>query len=372
MNLNFTHLQSSTVGIRIVLQPSYADSFMTPSQKSMKTKGRSSLKDVAVFAKVSVMTVSNVINEKRNVRPQTRDRVLRAIEVLGYVPTQAGRSLRTNKQWAIGFLLVDDSGRFLTDPLIAEILAGVSATLTNARYSLVLELGRSDHLSDLSAFQRRLVDSLIVVSSGGRSAVAKVAEVTASLGVPLVFCQAGPLGEDVSIINRADYDGGMLLADHLAARSVRSVLVINTELEWFAFSERERGIRAGMKAARMDIKVETIKAASESFEDAQSALNSYIDSHPVPGAIVGLNDFLAIAAIRCLEERGHSIPDEVCVAGFNAADIVNFVKPRLTTIRENPIEVGIAAARRAISAIDGDVAAVTEVLPVTLLRGETT
>ena len=96
---------------------------------------------------------------------------------------------------------------------------------------------------------------------------------------------------------------------------------------------------------------------------------AYLDENPAPDAVIGLNDHIAIAAMSALQERGIRIPDEVKVAGFNGFDIINYVTPRLTTVRGSPFDVGAQAADIAITP---DGTPVRRQLPTMLLRGETT
>jgi len=315
------------------------------------------------------MTVSNVINKRANVAPKTREKVLRAINKLGYVPGHAGRSLRTNKNWAVGFLLIDENARYLNDPLNADVAAGLSKTLPTLGYSLIVELGRPRLLHDLNAFQRRLVDALVIASSGGPDWIAELEAATEGLEIPRVFVQTAPASSSVSVISLANYEGAMMLADHLAARDVGSVLIVDTELEWHAFSERKRGLAEGLSTSGRQVHIEIVKAASETYEDAKAALLEYLEHHAPPDAVVGLNDYLAIAAMRGLEERGFTIPGDVRIAGFNGAEIVNYVTPRITTVLGSTFDLGACAARIATG---HEKHPVRRSLPVMLLRGETT
>ncbi|MEM6415934.1 MAG: LacI family DNA-binding transcriptional regulator [Pseudomonadota bacterium] len=333
------------------------------------TTKRAALSDVAAEAGVSVMTVSNVINNKEIVRSQTRERVIKAINKLGYVPTQAGRSLRTNKQWAVGFLLIDDNARYFNDPLNAEIIAGLSDRLNRAGFSLVVELGKSHSLQKINGFHRRLVDALVILSSGDAANIAKLEKATANLDVPRVFIQAAPVSKSVSTINLSDYESAMLIADHLAARGVTSALVIDTKLQWHAFSERKRGLKKGFAAISKEIQMSTIKSTSEGYEDTREALELYLDKNPTPDAVVGLNDYMAIAAMQCLQERGLRIPQDIKITGFNSAELINYVTPRLTTVHGSPFDVGAAAAE---AAINPEQKIVNHRLPVALVRGDTT
>src|SRR3712207_4832973 len=101
---------------------------MVSSAANWKARARPpTLRDVAARANVSVMSVSNVINgQTARVREETRQRILSAIEELGYRPQRRGRSLRMQREFAIGFTIVHPDRRFLDDPYITEVAAGMS------------------------------------------------------------------------------------------------------------------------------------------------------------------------------------------------------------------------------------------------------
>lgn len=332
---------------------------------------RSSLREVAEAAGVSVMTVSNVINGKSNVSAETRRRVEQVIAESGYMPVQAARSLRTNRRNLIGLLVVDDSGAFLADPINGIIVSGISDCLTQRGFNLILELSTAADMDRVGSFRRQVLDAIIVIASGPRHVSEAILEKLEGSRLPSVFIQSALRADrdGVTVVNQDDRAGGVLLARHLAERGARSVLILGTRLEWHAFRQRREGLRT--EFARHGIKPQLIAAESDGMEDATAAMRAFLAEHPAPGAVVGLNDRLALAAMKSLVEHGLKPRRDVLIGGFNRLEMLDFVTPRITAIRSVPRELGFRAGELAIAAVTtgGDPAA--HILPVDLDIGET-
>src|SRR5205823_5945983 len=148
---------------------------------------------------------------------------------------------------------------------------------------------------------------------------------------------------DVCIVRQDDAGGGRLIADHLAARRVRRLLVVIPGLEWPAIDERVAGLRQGIADAGDDIAIDVVTTAGEDFDSTQAAVAAYLDHNPLPGAIVGTNDRLAIAAMSLLESRGIAVPGEVRVTGFNGFESRRYARPLITTVKSAAYEMGARA-----------------------------
>jgi len=205
--------------------------------------------------------------------------------------------------------------------------------------------------------RRRIIDSLV------------------RLDQPIVLIQEpiAPPDGDICIVRQDDAGGGRLIADHLAARRVRRLLVIVPGLEWPAVDERVAGLRQGIAAAGGDIVIDLVETAGEDFDSTQAAVAAYLDRNPLPGAIVGANDRLAIAAMSLLESRGIAVPGEVRVTGFNGFEARRYARPLITTVKSPVYEMGERAGALLLERFSSGKFPVREVvLPVHFEIGETT
>ena len=337
---------------------------------------RVTIKDVAAAADVSPMTVSNVINGKfQFVSERTRKAVEREIARLNYRVQHSARSLRVDRRHSVGMIFVDESPSFLTDHFNAHVVAGLSNVLSNADHTVTVQGIRSDHFSQSSIIRNFAVDGFCVVLSGSEERRAAIIDSLVHLDQPLVLIQEpiAPPNPEICIIRQDDAGGGRLIADHLAARRVETVLVLVPSQSWPAIDQRVSGLREGFALAGGDVQIDVVQAENEEFDSARRAVKDYLDRHAIPNAIVGGNDRLAIAAMSLLLDRGIPIPERVKITGFNGFEQRRYARPLVTTVISSAYEMGERAGQVLLGRFDSARFPANEiVLPVHFERGETT
>jgi len=337
---------------------------------------RVTIKDVAKAADVSPMTVSNVINGKHQfVSERTRKAVEREIARLNYRVQHSARSLRVSRRRSVGMIFVDESQSFLADHFNAHIVAGLCNALSAADHTVTVQGIAADRFSQSSIIRNFAVDGFCVVLSGPPAKRSEIIDSLINLDQPLVLVQepiASP-NPETCIVRQDDAAGGRLLADHLAARRVRNVLVVVPSQNWPAIDLRVAGLREGFQASGGDVSIDVVKAATEEFDSARAAVTAYLDRHPLPDAIVGGNDRFAIAAMSILLDRGIAMPERVKVTGFNGFEQRRYARPLVTTVISAAYELGERAGEMLLFRFEeGHFPTRELVLPVYFERGETT
>lgn len=342
---------------------------MPPSKKAI------TLKDVARLAGTTPMTVSNVLNNRAGaVGPDLSARVRRVAQELGYRPHTLARRLRTQRSQIIGVVLVDASPFFLSDPLTAAMLAGLTAALHRLDYSTILHGVRPDEVEQASFLRNIETDGVCMVLSGAKTTRRKVIERVAASSQPLVTMQEAVPDDikDAAGIHFDDRGGARELTRALVATGVRHVLFLVPALEWAAMLRREAGIREVLGSAD-NVRLSIVKSADESFEACQAALAGFIAKGDVPDVVIGGNDQMAIAAMRYLQAIGKDVPREIQVAGFNGLEFGRYTTPELTTVSAPAFRLGEAAANAMFHRLDtGSFPFREMVVPVdVILRGST-
>ena len=334
---------------------------------------RATIKDVARAAGVSAMTVSNVLNGRTQfVSAATRKRVEREIARLNYRRQANARNLRVAEQRSVGMVIVDESPFFLADYFTCQVVAGLANVLNRADYTLTLQGMRIDQLASSMIMRSFEVGGLCAMISGPRAERLRIVESLTRLQQPLVLFQEAlekPF-PDVCIIRQDDHAGGRLLADHLLARRVRTFLAIVPRQDWPAVEYRLAGLREGL-AADPAASVTVIESADESFVAVQAALAEHLQANPLPGAVVGANDSIATAALLLLD-RGHRVPDDIRVVGFNGFEAHRYSRPKLTTVISSPYVLGERAGQALLQRLQTGAFAISEqVLPVVFSPSQT-
>ncbi|MCB1486796.1 MAG: LacI family DNA-binding transcriptional regulator [Bauldia sp.] len=342
------------------------------ADRSRPQRGRPpTLRDVAAYADVSMMTVSNVINERTaRVSEQTRVRILAAIDKLGYRPQRSARGLRMQREYAIGLTIVRPDRRFLDDPYVTEVAAGMSNRLAAAGYGLMV-----NGVTDVDGLKALLthasnVDGLAVMASGPRPGREEVYRLLERLHHPLAIIQDDMAGlADTCCFIQDDETGARMITEQVIAAGARTLFFAAPDHLWPAVERREAGVRA---AARRRAKVMRIGCNEADFQGSIATILAAFERRGVPDAVVGANDQIGIAAIHAAMQRGLVVPDDLMVTGFNAFPFRQFSGPLISSMRSPAYALGEAAAVGLLSRIDGEGFETTkQVLPVVPAEGVT-
>ena len=332
--------------------------------------GRSpTLRDVAEVAGVSVMTVSNVINRRfHTMGPQTRLAVEDAVRALNYRPHSSARSLRLAKRLSIGLMIVDPSTTFIADAFTTHVMAGLGNHLSQRGYALEVQGVSPDRLVASTLLRSRQCDGLCVLPSGDETARERLYCHLRDLGQPVVILQDRPpdVLDDAVSVRQADEAGGRELARHVIDLGARHLLFFREHQAWPAMERREAGVRGVCAEAGLPAPT-VVAAAATAFEHARRSLEDHLRGHAMPDAILGGNDQLGIAGLKCVRDLGAAVPDDVQVTGFNGFDVHNYSSPTLTTVRSRAYDIGTEAGRAMLHRLTNGAFAAREIeLPVTL------
>ncbi|MGH3399855.1 MAG: LacI family DNA-binding transcriptional regulator [Streptosporangiaceae bacterium] len=300
--------------------------------------------DVARLAGVSHQTVSRVVNDHPNVRPQTRDNVLAAISKLAYRPNAAARTLVTRRTHTLGVISCDTD---LFGP--ASMLYGIEQAAAGSYFVSIASLPALDHSAARAAVERLLgqgVEGIIVIAPSV-SAVAALDDMPAE--VPLVAVGCGTSAPLASVA--VDNPGGAISATRyllgLGHHSVHYVAGPQTSLD---ARERTAGWRQALDSA--GVHVPPILTGDWSSRSGYVAARQ-LAGRPEVTAVFCANDQMALGVLRALAESGRRVPDEVSVVGFDDIPEAGYFGPPLTTVRQNFGELGRRALRLLIDKIAG-------------------
>jgi DNA-binding LacI/PurR family transcriptional regulator len=303
------------------------------------------IREVAKLAGVSLQTVSNVLNGRTTqVGPQTRQRVLEAIETLGYQPNAHARGLRSQRTYTVGFLTVDPSARFLADPFHTLILSGMADTLREHDYCLLVQAlhpGRPGEAFASLYRQRRFDGAVVHLSGFERERQRCVAQLQKS-GCPFVLIEERVAGPTAACVLADNRQGARRAVDFLRARGHERIGFLTTERSWPAVEERMAGYRAALKAYHLPARIGRVE--TESSDAARDWMLAQLDAQPAPSAVICSNDVLAVGVLQAVKKVGRRVPNQLAIVGFDDFDFARHVEPPLTTVALPGYEMGRQAA----------------------------
>jgi DNA-binding LacI/PurR family transcriptional regulator len=300
--------------------------------------------DVARLAGVSHQTVSRVVNDHPNVRPQTRDNVLAAISKLAYRPNAAARTLVTRRTHTLGVISCDTD---LFGP--ASMLYGIEQAAAGTYFVCIASLPALDHGAALDAVERLLgqgVEGIIVIAPS-TSAVAALGDVPAEVPLVAVGCGTSAPLASVAVDNAA---GARAATEYLLALGHRSVHFVGGPRTNLDGMERAAGWREALADA--GVPVPAMLTGDWSSRSGYQ-LGRRLAGQPEVTAVFCANDQMALGVLRAMAECGRQVPGDVSVVGFDDLPEAGYFCPPLTTVRQDFAELGRRALRLLVDKIGG-------------------
>lgn len=333
-----------------------------------ETAARRSIHDVARLAGVHPSTVSRALHRADlPLRPETRRKVLAAVERLEYRPSAIARGLRLQRTHALGMLVPD-----ITNPFFPPIIRGVEEAARDRGYELVLcntDDSPERETASLRMLREHQADGLLIATS--RMADATVAGLRRER-FPFVLVNRGsrvPADLAVEVDNERAAEA---VIAHLAGLGHRRIAHIAGPLSTTTGAERAAGYREAMKARGLPMDASLLEEADAYAEPSGHAACSRL-LRAAPTAIFAANDLLALGALRAVREAHLRVPQDVSLVGVNDIPLAELIDPPLTTIRVPQREMGRLAANMLIAVLEKTPVAQRHVLLGTTLviRGST-
>ncbi|HEX8471423.1 MAG TPA: LacI family DNA-binding transcriptional regulator [Brevundimonas sp.] len=318
------------------------------------------IKHVAAEAAVSLQTVSRVINNGPNVRPEVRDRVNAAVARLGYVPSLAAQRMGGSRSWLL--LALNDRDRTIEGWRLGEgtdwvdqMLMGGMLKCAEHGYRMIFELVDT-HSSHVEREVRAAISALHpdgVILTPPHSDNPLIIDLLVQLGLP--FARIGSVAEGPGFaITMDDRAAGRAATDHLLDLGHTRVGFITGSDEWAISGARLDGYKQAILGRGLELDEALIGRGDFSFESGTAAMEAFYELAAPPTALVASNDQMALAALRVANGRGMKSPDHLALISFDDTPIVKFSNPPLTAIVQPIAVMAAEAARLLIQAKAGE------------------
>ena len=306
------------------------------------TMARLTLEDVGALAGVSRSTVSRVINNEPNVRPEVKEKVESVIRSTGYVPNAAARSLVSNRTGVIGLVIPSHVSNLFEDPYFARLIQGV--TLGAKRVSTTLSLFLFESEDEERELYPRVVESgfldgvIVTATRAGNVLMNRIAQAK----MPLVAI-GRPGIEGIPYVDVDSRGGAFEAAKYLCSQGYERISFIGGPTDTSTGEDRYSGFVDGL--AEWNVALPTrLRAFGDYSEPSGYEAMSQLIVHK-PDAVFAASDGMALGAMRCLQDAGLSIPDDVAVIGFDGFSPGAASSPSLTTIQQPVAETGSRAVQ---------------------------
>jgi LacI family transcriptional regulator len=311
---------------------------------------RTTIADVARAAGVSKATVSRVLTGKtKHVREETRQRVLKAADELGYHPSNLARSLKSKRSFTLGAVGygLDYFGPSCT-------LSGVEQEASELGYTVILHLVRKPETNDVE----QLLGKLLSLYVDG--IVWAVPEIGANRdwirhhlhqpSVPIVFLSMEPQPDQL-IVAVDNYSGGLMATRHLIAQGCQNIGLITGPLDWWEARQRKLGWQEALESVGLPRKDSFIAEGNWTSASGMHGLTQLLARHPEIDGLFASNDQMALGALKVARRLGRRIPEDLAIVGFDDIPEAAYFYPPLSTVRQDMVDLGRSAVRELGKAI---------------------
>ena len=327
-------------------------------------------RDVAKQAKVSFITVSRVINNRDNVKPETKERVLKVIEELNYHPNSWGRALNYNRMNTIGVIIPTEQGVSIHGTyFFNELMIGIESACTAYFYDMYISTQKykATQFDLLKLYYERKVDGIILVSPPMDHPQMNEVEKN---NIPCVVINER---FDHLKISRVDNDnkGGMFLATEYLIQKGHTKIAFLKGLPGHNSEDRFDGFQDAMNHHGIPVIPEWVLQGDFNVKSGEVTLHKLLNQSNLPTAILCSNDLMALGILMEAKKVGLNIPDDLSIVGYDGIDTTMYTNPVLTTVKQPAKDMGYMATKMLIRQINSSkYSQETKIFPVALIPGE--
>lgn len=307
------------------------------------------IKDIAKHTGVSHSTVSRALRGSQLIATDTVERIRQAAAELGYLPSAAARSLKTNRSQVLGVIVSS-----MDDPFFSEILQGIEEGAQESDYSLFIASAQRD-----PAHQQKIVQAMVEHRAEGviicsTSFSAEQGRQLLEYNLPIVVVNNQAAEDYRYSIYHDDLDGSRQITRHLIELGHRRIAYLGNSLSGRTTLDRLTGFEQEMTAAGLPtLPGYVFQVPGGSPENALAARDHFLALPDHPTALVCFNDMLAIGLLQGLQGGGLRVPEDISLAGFDNIVFSAYTNPPLTTFDQPKRFIGSEAARLLLDLLSG-------------------
>ncbi|HSK24506.1 MAG TPA: LacI family DNA-binding transcriptional regulator [Egicoccus sp.] len=342
-----------------------------PSGGASSRQTRITIADVARAAGVSRSAVSFALNDRPGIAADTRARILRIADELGWRPSARARALVNDRADAVGFVFARPVELLIADPFFSQFLAGLEMVLSPADQALVLQVITGGPEDEAAAYRRMAgdgrVDGFVLTDATEDDPRFAVLEQT---GLPAVIAGDAAAETPFPTVGPDEFAGTRVGVEHLLGLGHRRIAYVAGPQN-MQHARRRRDawhdtlVEAG---AQPDL----LRYSDFTGPGGAGATEQLLAEADPPTAIVYANDLMAMAGMAALHRAGWRVPGEISVVGYDDIALAAHTSPPLTTVRQDVIGIGRLVAAELLQRITGGPIETPPLQAPTLVVRETT
>lgn len=308
---------------------------------------RATIEDVARAAGVSRQTVSRAINNKGEISPATRSRVLAAVEAMSYRPNRLAQGMVTQRTQTIGLVVGD-----ITNPFFPEVARGVQDFAKQHEYSVVV--GNTDEnaageIQILHSFAAHLVDGIVLFAYNLNESELRQ---FANQFHPIVLVNRQFQHPNISSLMVRNEEAARQVANFLVEQGHTAIGMIAHKSTRVTEFRRVAGFQQGLLAHGLSGAANQLVLNASTLEGGYQAAQELLTRWPTITAIFAYNDVMALGAVRACRDLGRRVPEDCSIIGFDDISLAAMTTPALSTVAVDKYAIGYLAAERLFAMLD--------------------
>lgn len=297
--------------------------------------------DIAKELNITASTVSRALNDHPRISEATKKAVLKVAKRLNYQPNHIAAALRNGRSNIIGIIVPTVDRSFF-----GSVIRGIEEVANKANYNVMICQSHDDYESEVSTVEALLnarVDGIIVSFAKNTETFDHFRKVH-DKGIPLVLFDRSFPGLDISRVVIDDYMGAYQATEHLIQQGCSRIAHFTSVKKISIYKERLRGYKEALEAYNLPYRSELVLESYLQFEDGLEGLNQLLRLKEWPDAIFSASAYSAVAAMNLCKEKGISVPEQIAIVGFANEPFTSFCDPPMSTVDQQSMQVGNAAA----------------------------
>jgi|ERR1051326_7560310 DNA-binding LacI/PurR family transcriptional regulator len=311
------------------------------------------LKDIAERAGVSVMTVSKVLRDARDISVATKKRIRALAQQMGYVPDSLAQGLRTRTTKLFGLVI-----SAMTNPIFARVVMAIEERAHEMGYEVILSHTLNLPEREDTAIRRlisRRVDGLFITPVYRLGAEAPIYQELQRCGIPTVILgHLAPFCSEFVNVETDDLQASGAATGYLLELGHKQIAFFAGPAVSPWAQERFEGYRRALRESDIDVDDRLVFNAGSTIEEGEKAALQMLNEHPHATAVLAVNDLVAIGAATVFLSQGIKIPEDLSLVGFGNVLISEHFRVPLTTVRQPKYRLGVAAMNSMLKLLRGE------------------
>lgn len=286
-------------------------------------------------------TVSRVVNNNPNVKPQTRKKVYEAIERLGYRPNAVARGLASKKTTTVGVVIPD-----ISNSNFAEVARGIEDIANMYHYNIILcnaDKRKDKEIRVINTLLEKQVDGLLFM---GGAVTEEHIQAFKTANVPVVLCATTDEDNKIPSVDINHEEAAYDAVKTLLAQGHTDIAMISGTLQDPSNGyARYQGYKRALEEAGIPESEDFVRVGNYRYESGVEAMNHFLSLDKHPTAVFSATDEMAIGAIHAIQDKGLRVPEDISVISVDNSRMASMVRPQLSAVAQPMYDIGAVSMR---------------------------